>query len=99
MKNAAGLYSARLSASYRCGLSLRVSFRVEGWSRSARTRPSTTPSRKTRAWGGFMFEMKIRVAACAACGDHCSGAVSARMRAHAGSEGIILNGLGSGPAR
>ena len=46
-----------------------------------------------------MFEMKIRVAACVACGDHCSGEVSARMRAHAGSEGIILNGLGSGPAR
>jgi hypothetical protein len=41
-------------------------------------------------WGGFIFEMKMRVAACAACGDHCSGAVSARMRTHAGSEGIFL---------
>jgi len=46
-----------------------------------------------------MFEMKMRVAACAACDDHCSGAVSARMRAHAGNDGMILNGLGSGPAR
>ena len=99
LKNAAGLYSARLRASYKCGLSLRVSLRVAGCSKSARTRPRTTPSRNTRACGGFMFEMNIRVAACVACGDHCSGAVSARIRAHAGSEGIILNGLGSGPAR
>src|SRR6266852_7359886 len=82
LKNAAGLYSARLRASYKCGLSLRVSFRVEGCSKSARTRPRTTPSRYTRACGGFIFEMNIRVAACVACGDHCSGTVSARMRAH-----------------
>ena len=99
LKNAAGLYSERLRASYKCGLSLRVSFRVEGWSNSARTRPRTTPSRYTRACGGFMFEMNIRVAACVAWGDHCSGEVSARMRAHAGREGMILNGFGSGPAR
>lgn len=99
LKNAAGLYSERLRASYKCGLSLRVSFRVEGCSKSARTRPRTTPSRYTRACGGFIFEMNIRVAACVACGDHCSGEVRARMRAHAGREGMILNGFGSGPAR
>lgn len=43
-----------------------------------------------------MFEIKIRVAARVACGDQFSGLVSANMRAQAGSEGIILNALGSG---
>lgn len=39
----------------------------------------------------------MRVAARVACGDQFSGCVSARMRAQAGREGIILKALGSGP--
>jgi hypothetical protein len=93
------VYNPGLRASYKCGLSLSVSFHVEDCSKSARTRPWTMPSRYTRACGGFIFEMNIRVAARVACRDHCSGEVSARMQAHAGREGVILNGFGSGPAR
>ena len=44
-----------------------------------------------------MLEIKIRVAARVAWGDQFSGCVSASIRAHAGSDGIILKALGRGP--
>jgi hypothetical protein len=44
-----------------------------------------------------MVEIKVLNAARHACGDQLSGLVKARMRAHAGKDGIILNILGSGP--
>lgn len=44
-----------------------------------------------------MFEMNIRVAARQACGDQFSGCVRAKIRAHAGRDGMTLKGLGSDP--
>lgn len=64
---------------------------------SARMASSNTTFRNSCACAGFMFEMNIFVAARHACGDQLSGLVKARMRAHVGKEGIILNILGSGP--
>ena len=58
---------------------------------------NSTTSRNNCACGGFMVEMKMRVAARDACGDHDSGRVRAKIRAQAGKEGIILKSFGRGP--
>ena len=94
LKNAPGLYIAFFNASYRWTSSFRPS-----WLSCilVRTRSSRTPSKNTRACSGFRFEINIRVAAKVECGVHCDGFVSARIRAHWGKLGIILNALGSGP--
>lgn len=57
----------------------------------------STTLKKSWAWGGFIFEMKILVAARHACGDQFSGWVRARIRAHWGRDGITLKAFGRGP--